>query len=112
MIVEKVGLISLKLSLPFSDLAYSKHSFLVHPEMEQKVAPGTEVVDAVSRKKAGTVTTALGCRGLGLLRLDEALKGSSKLTIERQEDVRVEAIKPGWWPTEWFQGYHQNTAAA
>ncbi|CBI22149.3 unnamed protein product, partial [Vitis vinifera] len=81
-------------------------------EMEQKVAPGSDVINAVSGKKAGTVTTALECRGLGLLRLNEALKGPSKLTIQGQEDVKVEAIRPEWWPTEWFQEYQQDTASA
>lgn len=81
-------------------------------EIEQKVAPGSEVINAVSGKKAGTVTTALECRGLGLLRLEEALKGPSKLTIQGQEDVKVETIRPEWWPTEWFQEYQQDTPAA
>ena len=99
-------------SMAFINLLYSKHSLLVRPEMEQKVAPGSEVINAVSGKKAGTVTTALECRGLGLLRLNEALKGPSKLTIQGQEDVKVEAIRPEWWPTEWFQEYQQDTASA
>ena len=80
--------------------------------MGQKVAPAFEVINALTGKKAGTVTTALGCRGLGLLRLEEALKGSSKLTIKGQEEVKVEAIRPEWWPTEWFQEYQQDSAAA
>ncbi|XP_009593142.1 putative transferase At4g12130, mitochondrial [Nicotiana tomentosiformis] len=79
-------------------------------EMEQKVAPRSEVVDASSGKKAGTVTTALGSRGLGLLRLDEAFKGS--LTIRGLDDVKVQAIKPEWWPAEWLLDYQEQTAAA
>lgn len=71
-------------------------------ELEQKVAPGSIVVDASSSKKVGTVTTALGSRGLGLLRLEEAFKGSSALAIQGSEDVKVVAIKPEWWPAEWF----------
>ncbi|KAI3987557.1 hypothetical protein MKX01_003243 [Papaver californicum] len=39
-------------------------------EVEQKVAPGSEVVGVSSDKKVGTVTTALGSRGMGLLRLE------------------------------------------
>lgn len=100
------------LVFPFINSIYLKHSFLVYPEMEQKVAPGSEVINALSVKKAGTVTTALGCRGLGLVRLGEALKGSSKLTIQGQEHVKVEAIRPEWWPTEWFQEYQQDSADA
>lgn len=80
-------------------------------EVEQKVAPASEVMDAVSGKKVGTVTTALGCRGLGLLRLDQAFKGSSTLTVRGQEDVKVEAIRPEWWPAEWLQESQDRTVA-
>ncbi|TXG51070.1 hypothetical protein EZV62_023594 [Acer yangbiense] len=82
-------------------------------EVEQKVTPGSEVIDTESGKKAGKVTTALGCRGMGVLRLEQAFKGPGTLTIEGQEgDVRVEAIRPQWWPAQWFQEYQQNTTAA
>ncbi|PRQ38959.1 putative glycine cleavage T-protein barrel [Rosa chinensis] len=81
-------------------------------EAEQKVAPGSEVIDSVSDKKIGTVTTQLGCRGLGVLRLDEAFKGSSTLTIRSQDDVKVEPIRPNWWPPEWLQGHQRRSAAA
>ena len=81
-------------------------------EVEQKVSPGSEVVDPESGKKVGNVATALGCRGLGVLRLEEAFKRSGSLSIQGQEDVRVEASKPDWWPNEWFQDYQQHTAVA
>ncbi|KAK3038485.1 hypothetical protein RJ639_029783 [Escallonia herrerae] len=81
-------------------------------ELEQKVAPRSEVIVAASGKKAGTVNTALGCRGLGLLRLEEAFKGPGSLTIQGQEDVKVEAIRPEWWPAEWFLEYQQHSAVA
>lgn len=81
-------------------------------EAEQKVAPGSEVIDSVSDKKIGTVTTQLGCRGLGVLRLDEAFKGSSTLTIRSQDDVKVEPIRPDWWPPEWLQEHQRRSAAA
>ena len=71
--------------------------------MEGKVAPGSEVINTTSSKKAGSVTTALGFRGMGVLRLDEVFKASDSLTIHGQEDIKIEAIKPDWWPTEWFQ---------
>ncbi|KAL5728083.1 hypothetical protein ACHQM5_001206 [Ranunculus cassubicifolius] len=70
-------------------------------EMEQKVAPGSEVVDASSEKKVGTVTTALGCKGMGILRLEEAFKDSGVLRIKGQEGLKVEVIRPEWWPAEW-----------
>lgn len=70
--------------------------------MEQKVAPGSEVTDASADKKVGTVTTALGSRGVGLLRLEEAFKGPGMLKIRGQDDVKVETIRPEWWPAEWF----------
>ncbi|XP_031097993.1 putative transferase At4g12130, mitochondrial [Ipomoea triloba] len=80
-------------------------------EVEKRVAPGSDVIDAQSRKKAGTVTTALGCRGLGILRIDDALKGSGNLAIQGQEDVKVQAIKPKWWPAEWVDDHQEQTAA-
>lgn len=81
-------------------------------EMEQKVAPGSEVVDASVEKKVGIVTTALGCRGMGLLRLEEAFKGSGMLKIRGQEEVKVETIRPEWWPAEWFPQNQQHSVAA
>ncbi|KAF5478422.1 hypothetical protein F2P56_004982 [Juglans regia] len=81
-------------------------------DVEQKVAPGSEVKDDSSHKKVGTVTTALGCRGLGLLRLEDAFKGSGALTIQGREDVKVEAFRPDWWPAEWFQEHQQHSAVA
>ncbi|XWS61911.1 hypothetical protein CRYUN_Cryun07bG0165100 [Craigia yunnanensis] len=76
-----------------------------------KVAPGSQVINIASSKKAGSVTTALGFRGMGVLQLDEAFKGSGSLTIEGQEDIKVETIKPDWWPIEWFRD-QQHTAVA
>ncbi|KAG8391792.1 hypothetical protein BUALT_Bualt01G0223800 [Buddleja alternifolia] len=81
-------------------------------EVEQKVAPGSEVMDATSQKKAGTVTTAIGSRGLGLLRLEEAFKGTNSLNIKGEKDVYVETIRPEWWPSEWFLDHQQESAAA
>ncbi|CAJ2662382.1 putative transferase At4g12130, mitochondrial isoform X3 [Trifolium pratense] len=81
-------------------------------EVIDKVIPGSEVVNRESGKKAGLVTTALGCRGLGLLRLEEALKGSTALSIQGQEDVKVVASKPDWWPSDWLQDLQQHTAFA
>ncbi|GKU95461.1 hypothetical protein SLEP1_g8817 [Rubroshorea leprosula] len=81
-------------------------------EAEEKVAPGSEVIDTASRKKVGTVTTALGCLGMGVLRLDEAFKASSSLIIQGQEDVKVETRRPEWWPSDWFQEHQQHSAVA
>ncbi|KAF0903318.1 hypothetical protein E2562_026594 [Oryza meyeriana var. granulata] len=81
-------------------------------ELEQAVAPGSEVVDKESGKKIGTVNTALGSRGMGLLRLEEALKQNSSLAIKDNRDVRVKAIKPDWWPAEWTQVLEQQSAVA
>ncbi|XVF13289.1 hypothetical protein REPUB_Repub08aG0196100 [Reevesia pubescens] len=78
-------------------------------EVEGKVAPGSEVIKTASSKKAGSVTTALGSRGMGVLRLDEAFKRSDSLAIQGQDRIKVEAIRPDWWPSEWFQG-QQHTA--
>uniref|UniRef100_A0A0E0A4M7 CAF17 C-terminal domain-containing protein n=1 Tax=Oryza glumipatula TaxID=40148 RepID=A0A0E0A4M7_9ORYZ len=81
-------------------------------ELKQAVAPGSEVVDKESGKKIGTVNTALGSRGMGLLRLEEALKQNSSLAIKDNRDVRVKAIKPDWWPVEWTQMLEQQSAVA
>ncbi|KAL8141332.1 hypothetical protein V2J09_007353 [Rumex salicifolius] len=81
-------------------------------EMEQRVVPGSDVTNPGSGKKVGSVTTALGSRGLGLLRLDEAFKGSGSLTIQGSQDVKVEVIKPGWWPADWARDYQEETAVA
>ncbi|MFS8032515.1 putative GTP-binding protein TrmE/Glycine cleavage system T protein, domain 1 [Helianthus anomalus] len=77
----------------------------------EKVAPGSEVIALKSGKKAGTVTTALGSRGLGLLRLEEAFKGSGNLVIKGQEDVKVDTIRPEWWPTQWLSEHEPYQAA-
>ncbi|PON92909.1 YgfZ/GcvT conserved site [Trema orientale] len=81
-------------------------------ELEQKVSPGSEVVDSEFGKKVGAVTTVIGCRGLGVLRLEEAFKRSGALTIQGQHDVKVEATRPDWWPAEWFLEYQQDSAVA
>lgn len=81
-------------------------------ELEQAVAPGSDVVDDASGKKVGTVSTALGSRGMGLLRLEAALKENASLTISDNRDVRVKAIKPDWWPAEWTEVLGQQSAVA
>lgn len=81
-------------------------------EAEHNVAPGSEVIDGASGKKVGTVTTQLGSRGLGVLRLDVAFKGLGTLTTRGENDVKVDAIRPDWWPPEWVQEHQQQSAAA
>ncbi|CAI8597706.1 unnamed protein product [Vicia faba] len=81
-------------------------------EVVNKIIPGSVVINTASGKKAGLVTTAMGCRGLGLLRLEEALKGSAALSIQGQEGVKVVASKPDWWPSDWVQDLQQHTAFA
>lgn len=86
--------------------------FSVLPELEQEVAPKSEVLVAASGKKTGTVTTALGSRGLGLLRLEEAFKGPEALMIKGHDSVKVETIRPDWWPSEWSVDNPEYRAAA
>ncbi|KAL7160300.1 hypothetical protein ABFS83_01G084600 [Erythranthe nasuta] len=81
-------------------------------EVEQKISPGSEVIERESRKKVGTVTTALGSRGFGLLRLDEAFKGKDSLSVKGCDDVSVETVRPEWWPSEWFLSNEDRSAAA
>lgn len=81
---------------------------LSHPIIsvtEERVSPQSKVINRTSQKKVGTVTAALGSRGLGLLRLEEAFNQSSSLCIEGHEDVKVNVYTPEWWPTEWCSGY-------
>ncbi|KAL3743216.1 hypothetical protein ACJRO7_018509 [Eucalyptus globulus] len=70
-------------------------------EAEQKVSSGLEILDAASGRRIGIVTSILGCRGLGLLQLEDAPKKSS-LLAKLGQDLNVEAVKPDWWPPEWF----------
>ncbi|CAN8308332.1 unnamed protein product [Cochlearia groenlandica] len=72
-------------------------------EMNQKIAAGAEVVETRTGKKLGTVSTALGSRGMGVMRVEEAFKPSAELVVNGSEEVKVEAIRPKWWPAEWFQ---------
>lgn len=81
-------------------------------EVEQAVSPGSEVVVSTSDKKVGTVTTAFGCRGMGLLKLEEAFKQTPTLSIKGKDDVRIDVVRPEWWPAEWTQVHEQQTAAA
>ncbi|PKI59557.1 hypothetical protein CRG98_020085 [Punica granatum] len=81
-------------------------------EVDLRVAPGSEVLNTDTGKKIGTIMIALACRGLGLLRLEEALRRPSSLTIQGQENVKVEAVRPDWWPLEWYQENQQNSAVA
>ncbi|ESQ38245.1 hypothetical protein EUTSA_v10028714mg [Eutrema salsugineum] len=81
-------------------------------ELNQKIAAGAEVVESGTGKKMGTVSTALGGRGMGVMRVEEAFKESSELTVKGSEDVKVEAIKPTWWPSQWFEQNQSGVASA
>ncbi|KAI9154056.1 hypothetical protein LWI28_020390 [Acer negundo] len=63
-------------------MAHTKHFIYVYPKVEQKLAPGLEVISTEFGKKPGKVTTALGCNGMGVLRLEQAFKGSGTLTMD------------------------------
>lgn len=81
-------------------------------EVHQAVAPKSEIIEVNSGKKVGTVTTALGSRGLALLRLEAAFKNTSQLNVKGLENVNVKVIRPKWWPSEWGQEEEQATAVA
>lgn len=87
-------------------------SFCLPSEMQQEVSPNSDIVDYASNKKVGTVTTALECHGMGMVRLDDGLKQSSDLRIKGREDLTVRVIRPDWWPVEWTQLQEQRTVAA
>ncbi|CAH2071451.1 unnamed protein product [Thlaspi arvense] len=84
---------------------------LGYAEVNQKIAAGAEVVESGTGKKMGTVSTALGSRGMGVMRVEEAFKASTELTVKGSEDVKVQAIRPTWWPAEWSQQSQSETAA-
>lgn len=81
-------------------------------EVHQAVAPKSEIIEVNSGKKVGTATTALGSRGLALLRLEAAFKNTSQLNVKGLENVNVKVIRPKWWPSEWGQEEEQATAVA
>ncbi|KAG2264828.1 hypothetical protein Bca52824_071907 [Brassica carinata] len=72
-------------------------------EVNQKIAAGAEVVESGTGKKIGAISTALGSRGMGVMRVEEGFKASTELIVNGSEDVKVEVIRPTWWPVEWFQ---------
>jgi folate-binding Fe-S cluster repair protein YgfZ len=78
-------------------------------EVQQAVAPKSEIIEVNSGKKVGTVTTVLGSRGLALLRLEVSLKNTSQLNVKGLENVNVNVIRPKWWPSEW--GREEQAAA-
>jgi len=80
-------------------------------EVQQAVAPKSEIIEVNSGKKVGTVTTVLGSRGLALLRLEAALKNTSQLNVKGLENVNVKVIRPKWWPSEWGREEEQAAAA-
>ncbi|CAL9106431.1 unnamed protein product [Musa textilis] len=81
-------------------------------EMQQAVSPNSDIVDYASNKKVGTVTTALGCHGMGMVRLADGLNLSSNLRIKGREDLTVRVIRPDWWPVEWTRLQEQRSVAA
>ncbi|RWW16413.1 hypothetical protein GW17_00019703, partial [Ensete ventricosum] len=80
--------------------------------IQQAVSPNSDIVNCASDKKVGTVTTALGSCGLGLVRVEEVLKQSPNLRIKGQDEVRIKAMIPDWWPAEWTQVQEQQQSAA
>lgn len=97
----------------------SDHDFLtvfypiINAEAQEAVTPGAEVVDKKTGKKVGKVTTVLGPRGLGLVRLESVREGNDQLHIENQDDILVKAVRPKWWPRAWGreeEGQAANTA--
>ncbi|KAH9331451.1 hypothetical protein KI387_003559, partial [Taxus chinensis] len=81
-------------------------------EVQQEVAPKSEVINSDSGKAIGIATTVLGSRGLALLRLESALKSSAHLNVKGLENVQVKVLRPKWWPSEWAQEEEQQAAVA
>ena len=72
-----------------------------HAEAQEAVTPGAVVLDKKTGKQVGKVTTVLGPRGLGLVRLESAREGNDQLHIDNEDDIFVKAVRPKWWPREW-----------
>ncbi|XP_024394841.1 putative transferase At4g12130, mitochondrial [Physcomitrium patens] len=70
-------------------------------EAQAAVAVGAEVLDKRIGKKVGKVSTVLGPRALGMIRLESAREGNNQLCIENQHDILVKAVRPKWWPQAW-----------
>ncbi|URE49623.1 Glycine cleavage T-protein C-terminal barrel domain [Musa troglodytarum] len=81
-------------------------------DLQQAASPNSDMVNYASDKKVGTVTTALGCCGMGPVRLEEVLERSPNLRIEGKDEARIKAIIPDWWPAEWTQVQEQQQIAA
>ncbi|KAL9268078.1 putative transferase, mitochondrial [Drosera capensis] len=86
--------------------------FIRNDSEKTRITPGSTVVDLISGKKVGTVTAALGSRGVALLRLEEAFKEPGTLAIEGNKDLKVEVVRPDWWPAEWFPEHKDHTPAS
>ena len=70
-------------------------------ELQQAVAQGVEIIDKEGQKKIGDVTTVLGSKGLGVIRLEAAKKDASQLVVKDASDVHVKLHIPKWWPENW-----------
>ncbi|KAI5080477.1 hypothetical protein GOP47_0003660 [Adiantum capillus-veneris] len=70
-------------------------------DTEHNVVPGAEIFDSTTQKKVGDVTTVLGSRGLGLIRLEAVLKDAIPLVVQDSSGIHVKAYRPKWWPPDW-----------
>lgn len=70
-------------------------------DVERKVVPGAEILDSTTQKKVGDVTTVVGSRGLGLIRLEAALKDANQLAVKDVSGAHVKVYVPKWWPADW-----------
>ncbi|MCO5561920.1 hypothetical protein L7F22_015545 [Adiantum nelumboides] len=70
-------------------------------DVKHDVVPGAEILDSTTQKKVGDITTVLGSRGLGLIRLEAVLKNAAPLIVKDRSGVHVQAYRPKWWPADW-----------
>lgn len=70
-------------------------------EVQQMAGPGAEIIDTTTQKKVGDVTTVLGSRGLGVIRLEAAHRGAAQLVVKGLNGVHVKLYRPKWWPADW-----------
>ncbi|MCO5609242.1 hypothetical protein L7F22_063466 [Adiantum nelumboides] len=62
-------------------------------DVKHDVVPGAEILDSTTQKKVGDITTVLGSRGLGLIRLEAVLRNAAPLVVKDRSGVHVQAYK-------------------
>ncbi|KAH7421088.1 hypothetical protein KP509_13G040000 [Ceratopteris richardii] len=96
--------------MPFKFVNDSGGDLYLHlKDVDQGSVPGAgaEILDIRNGKKVGDVTTVVGSRGLGMIRLEAAHMDMSQLAVKDVTGFHVKLFKPTWWPANWSpDGYN------